>query len=313
MSGLSWKIWGGAFFASLVVHAGVMSSMRVPSDASGGGGGPQVSIAGSLQGLLGGVVGGSMAEPVVARRVVSRPVEAALPVQRAPRPVEVAPQRARAVTPRRAGRAVHASAAPVVPQAVEQLPAAAPEAVREVPPDATRSPPPVPAARPEPPVAAKRSPSVVREAVGRPERVRRRKDAERSERARAQKRRSRAERAAGTAARAGSRRQGAGGASRSGGPRPQGAAAGAVRSYGARVRARILANRPSAGGVGRAVVSFGLSGAGGLRFVRLARSSGNASLDRAAISAVRRSQPFPQPPRGARAAQLTFSISFNFR
>ena len=88
---------------------------------------------------------------------------------------------------------------------------------------------------------------------------------------------------------------------------------GAVSGYGARVRARILANRPSASGVGRAVVTFGVASSGGLRFVRLARSSGDGRLDQAALAAVRRSSPFPTPPAGASAAQLTFTIGLSFR
>jgi len=91
------------------------------------------------------------------------------------------------------------------------------------------------------------------------------------------------------------------------------ASSGAIFSYAARVRARIVGNRPGAAGTGRVVVSFGLSTSGGLRFARIARSSGNSSVDRAALSAVRRSSPFPRPPKGASSGQLRFSIPFHFQ
>lgn len=113
--------------------------------------------------------------------------------------------------------------------------------------------------------------------------------------------------------RAGSNKQGAAGSQRGGQRGRATASAGAVRRYALRVRSRILANRPSRSGSGRVVISFGLSPTGRLRYVRIARRSGNAALDRAALAAVRRSAPFPRPPRGARPGQLRFSIPFRFR
>jgi protein TonB len=115
-----------------------------------------------------------------------------------------------------------------------------------------------------------------------------------------------------SASRSGSSRSGSAGSSRGGGGRSQ-ASAGSVANYGAAVRARILSNRPASSGAGRVVVSFGLSSAGGLRFAKVVNSSGNAGLDRAALSAVRRSAPFPRPPAGASSGQLSFSIPFSFR
>lgn len=116
-----------------------------------------------------------------------------------------------------------------------------------------------------------------------------------------------------SASRAGDSRQGAGGSSRGGRGGSQAASAGAVHSYAARVRARILANRPGSVGHGRVVVSFGLSSSGGLRYASVARSSGSSILDQAALAAVRHSSPFPSPPSGASARQLQFSISFTFQ
>lgn len=92
------------------------------------------------------------------------------------------------------------------------------------------------------------------------------------------------------------------------------ASRGAVNNYKARVRARIARNRPRGVRVrGTPVVSFGVSRSGSLRYVRLARSSGNRSLDSAAMSAIRRSSPFPTPPRGVSLRQLSFNIPFYFK
>jgi protein TonB len=103
--------------------------------------------------------------------------------------------------------------------------------------------------------------------------------------------------------------------SRSGsGPQRTAPSPGHVRRYAGMVRARIARNRPSGRGRrGTAVVRFAVSRGGGLRYVRLIRSSGNGALDRAAVSSVRRAAPFPRPPRGMTAGQRTFSIPFRFR
>lgn len=114
----------------------------------------------------------------------------------------------------------------------------------------------------------------------------------------------------------GQRRSGARAASERRGAGRQRAAAspGEVRSYAAAVRARIARNRPpSQGRRGTALVRFAISRSGSLRYARLARSSGDGALDRAAVGSVRRAAPFPTPPQGMRADQLTFSIPFRFR
>lgn len=316
MSGVDWKIWGLALTASLLVHAGVAVGVRLPEGgAVRGGAGPEVSVSGSLQGILGGAVGavgGSPAKPVVARDVEQRAVQSvAPPALEGFRPGAVVATRAKALLPRKAGGVVSASAAPVLPGVVERLPEVAPDGGREVAPQPSTRAPPIPDVRPVRPVKAEAPRSNAGGGTQSKKPARSRPDVRPSRRAKSP--RSRLTRPAGDAVRAGSSRQGSGGTSRGGGRSAVRAGEGAVRSYGARVRARILSNSPSAGGVGRAVVTFGVSGRGGLRFVRVARSSGSGALDRAAISAVRRSQPFPRPPRGASAAQLTFSISFNFR
>jgi len=85
-------------------------------------------------------------------------------------------------------------------------------------------------------------------------------------------------------------------------------------SYAARVRAKVARHKPPGNGHrGIATVSFGASLSGGLAYARLARSSGSATLDRAALGAVRRAAPFGSPPAGASPGQLRFSVPFYFR
>lgn len=60
-----------------------------------------------------------------------------------------------------------------------------------------------------------------------------------------------------------------------------------------------------------AVVSFTIGKTGSANSVRLARSSGNAKLDRAALSAVRKASPFPSLPSGN--TRLAFSVPLNAR
>jgi len=89
------------------------------------------------------------------------------------------------------------------------------------------------------------------------------------------------------------------------------ASTGNLISYKQRVNARVAGNKPGgSGGRGTATVSFGVSGSGGLTYARLSRSSGSATLDSAAVAAVRRSGPFGPTPTGG---PLSFSFSFYFR
>lgn len=111
----------------------------------------------------------------------------------------------------------------------------------------------------------------------------------------------------------GNSRRNTAGQRRSGGGGTRTASLGAVKSYGVRVRARIAANKPGYVGRGRVRISLGISKSGDLRYARVAGSSGNPAIDRAALRAVRRSSPFPRPPAGASLRQLSFNISFTFR
>lgn len=69
-------------------------------------------------------------------------------------------------------------------------------------------------------------------------------------------------------------------------------------------------SRPRVGVRGTAVISFRVGPGGGLASASVARSSGSADLDQAALSVVRRAAPFPPPPVGA---QRSFSIRIQGR
>lgn len=89
------------------------------------------------------------------------------------------------------------------------------------------------------------------------------------------------------------------------------ASAGSSINYAALVRARVAGRRPAGGERrGTVVVAFGVTRSGGLAFASVARSSGDPSLDRSVLSAVRGAGPFPAPPPGAR---LRFSMPFYFK
>jgi protein TonB len=66
------------------------------------------------------------------------------------------------------------------------------------------------------------------------------------------------------------------------------------------------------GETGIASVAFSISGSGAVTSVRLARSSGSASLDREVQAMVRRASPFPPPPSG-QPMSFTAPVNFNLR
>lgn len=85
----------------------------------------------------------------------------------------------------------------------------------------------------------------------------------------------------------------------------------AASNYPGRVNRHIAKRgRPSVGVKGRAVIRFTISANGRLASASVARSSGSAKLDRAALRLVRRAAPFPRPPAGA---QRSFSIGIKGR
>lgn len=92
------------------------------------------------------------------------------------------------------------------------------------------------------------------------------------------------------------------------------ASAGNALSYAASVRAQVERHKPSGNGLRATVrVSFGISTAGELSYVRLSETSGSAQLDQVALDAVRRAAPFAEPPSGLSPSQLGYVIPFYFR
>lgn len=87
----------------------------------------------------------------------------------------------------------------------------------------------------------------------------------------------------------------------------------AMSNYRGRVQSHLARYKRKVGSSkGRVVVSFSLSGSGGVRGVRVVRSSGNGSIDRAAISMVKRASPFPRMPAGG-PASMRFSVPIRYR
>lgn len=64
--------------------------------------------------------------------------------------------------------------------------------------------------------------------------------------------------------------------------------------------------RPRVDSRGTARVAFRVSSSGSITSIRIAKSSGSAALDKAALQLVRRAAPFPRPPQGA---QRSFTVS----
>jgi periplasmic protein TonB len=75
----------------------------------------------------------------------------------------------------------------------------------------------------------------------------------------------------------------------------------AVSNYPGQVMRRISrVGKPRVKSKGEAVIAFTISASGGLGGVSVARSSGSAALDQAALTLIRKAAPFPKPPVGAR-------------
>lgn len=93
--------------------------------------------------------------------------------------------------------------------------------------------------------------------------------------------------------------------------RQQAAGNAAASNYpGLVMRKLSRAGKPRVNARGTAVVAFSIAANGGLSSVSLARSSGSAALDQAALRLVRGAGPFPKPPAGARRS---FSIQIKGR
>lgn len=85
----------------------------------------------------------------------------------------------------------------------------------------------------------------------------------------------------------------------------------AAANYPGKVYAKIARTRQrNAGGKGVTHVSFHVTASGQAVSVTVSRSSGNATVDKAALAHVKRAAPFPKPPAGARTR---FVIPLEFR
>ncbi|WP_406720204.1 MULTISPECIES: TonB family protein [Thioclava] len=86
--------------------------------------------------------------------------------------------------------------------------------------------------------------------------------------------------------------------------------------WGAQIRQRVERRKryPSGanGAKGQAVVRLTVAASGQLVSASLARSSGNAAIDAAALSAVRNAGRFPKAPAGLGNASLTFTLPMSF-
>lgn len=88
------------------------------------------------------------------------------------------------------------------------------------------------------------------------------------------------------------------------------ASSGSSLNY-ALVRSRVASRRPGGSGSrGTVVIAFSVSRSGALNAARIARSSGNSTLDGSVLAAVRSAGPFPPPPA---SANLNFAMPFYFK
>ena len=82
-----------------------------------------------------------------------------------------------------------------------------------------------------------------------------------------------------------------------------------LSAYNGRVFGALARHKPNVGRRGSTKVAFGIGAGGQLAFVRVVGSSGDTSLDRLAVTTVRKAAPFPRPPAGP----ATYSIRIYFR
>lgn len=95
----------------------------------------------------------------------------------------------------------------------------------------------------------------------------------------------------------------------------EGPSRGAISSYTGRVYAHLARHKRFPDGTrdrGRATVTFTVSAAGAASGIRLAKSSGSAALDQAALAMVSRASPFPPIPSDLRRKSMTFTVPIDF-
>lgn len=86
-----------------------------------------------------------------------------------------------------------------------------------------------------------------------------------------------------------------------------------ARKWGSRIHARISQRAPKGAGKGKAVVAVTVARSGQVLSVSLSRSSGNATLDRLAVRAVKQAGRMPAAPKGFEAPRHTFHIPIRAR
>jgi protein TonB len=86
-----------------------------------------------------------------------------------------------------------------------------------------------------------------------------------------------------------------------------------MSQWGAQIMARIERARPRVRGSGQVILALRIARDGSLAGLSIARSSGNADVDRAALSAVQRAGRFPAAPAGLIEASYGFSLPIRFR
>jgi TonB family protein len=98
-------------------------------------------------------------------------------------------------------------------------------------------------------------------------------------------------------------------------PAAAAAAPGTAERYAKSVVEALGRSRPKGapqGQRGTVKIVFAIADDGGLKFARIAASSGSSQLDAAALTALHRVT-FPTPPNGLSLAQLTYEIPYRFR
>lgn len=82
-------------------------------------------------------------------------------------------------------------------------------------------------------------------------------------------------------------------------------------AHRSKVWSALARSKPLAGARGSATVTFSIGANGALRGARIAKSSGNAKIDQAALATVRQAGPFPPPP-GLKSGAASYSIRMDF-
>jgi protein TonB len=83
--------------------------------------------------------------------------------------------------------------------------------------------------------------------------------------------------------------------------------------WGGQIQSRIARGAPRGAGKGTAVVTIRISAAGALVGANIARSSGNAQIDRLALQAVQSAGPFAPAPDALGPGPFSFSVPIESR